>query len=240
VRDEAGGRRLLGDAALADSAVVANCAMNRERGLTGVNSYARELGFSPLDALAGSHHDGAAAGQDPGWLDLCCGSGRALIEAARHLHATVPARRAALIGVDLVDAFAHQDEPLPGLELICGSVLDYAPARAFDLITCVHGLHYVGDKLGLLARAAGWLTPDGRLVADLDLADVDVGGPAAMRRLRSRLREAGFEYGPRRHRITCVGQSEVRLPYAYLGADDRAGPGYTGQPAVASYYTEDP
>ena len=26
------------------------------------------------------------------------------------------------------------------------------------------------------------------------------------------------------------------LPYRYLGADDRAGPNYTGQPAVDSYY----
>jgi hypothetical protein len=31
--------------------VVANCAMNRERQLAGVNSYARELGCSPLDVI---------------------------------------------------------------------------------------------------------------------------------------------------------------------------------------------
>jgi SAM-dependent methyltransferase len=214
--------------------------MNRERGLTGVNSYARELGFSPLDALAGSHHDGAAAGQDPGWLDLCCGSGRALIEAARHLHATVPARRAALIGVDLVDAFAHQDEPLPGLELICGSVLDYAPARAFDLITCVHGLHYVGDKLAIVSRAASWLTPAGRLAADLDLTSIRLAdGRPAGRPLAARLRAAGFSYNARRHQLSCIGPQRVDLPYAFLGSDDRAGPNYTGQPAVDSYYRED-
>ena len=42
---------LLDDAALEMSAVVANCAMNRERQLTGVNSYARELGFDPLQVV---------------------------------------------------------------------------------------------------------------------------------------------------------------------------------------------
>lgn len=28
----------------------------------------------------------------------------------------------------------------------------------------------------------------------------------------------------------------MSLPYTYLGADDRAGPNYTNQPAVHSYY----
>lgn len=42
---------MLGDAELEASAVVANCAMNRERQLAGVNSYARELGFNPLDVI---------------------------------------------------------------------------------------------------------------------------------------------------------------------------------------------
>jgi len=41
-------RRLLDDGDLTLSAVVANCAMNRERQLAGVNSYTRELGFNPL------------------------------------------------------------------------------------------------------------------------------------------------------------------------------------------------
>jgi SAM-dependent methyltransferase len=230
---------LLDDAALEMSAVVANCAMNRERQLAGVNSYARELGFGPLQvasAAAGSSgQDGTAA-----WLDLCCGSGRALIQAARQVRDAGLAGRVDLTGVDLVDAFDAVPGSVAGLELVCAPVAAWEPRRSFDLITCVHGLHYIGDKLALLTRAAGWLTPAGRLAADLDLSAVRVGGPAATRRLRSRLREAGFAYNPRRRQITCVGRREVRLPYAYLGADDRAGPGYTGQRAVTSYYTEDP
>jgi hypothetical protein len=57
--------------------------MNRDRQLSGVNSYARELGFNPVYAMrsllagAGNAEPGTAA-----WLDLCCGSGRALVQAA--------------------------------------------------------------------------------------------------------------------------------------------------------------
>ena len=221
------------------SAVVANCAMNRERQLTGVNSYARELRFDPLQVVL-ARAGGSVEGSTAAWLDLCCGSGRALIQAARQVRDGGLAGRVDLVGVDLVDAFDAVPGSVPGLKLVCAPVAAWEPGQSFDLITCVHGLHYIGDKLALLTRAAGWLTPGGRLTADLDLSAVRVGGPAATRRLRSRLGAAGFAYNPRRRQIACAGRREVRLPYAYLGADDRAGPGYTGQPAVTSYYAEDP
>jgi SAM-dependent methyltransferase len=239
VEERPGREGLLDDAALEMSAVVANCAMNRERQLAGVNSYARELGFDPLAAVL-ARAGGSVQGGTAAWLDLCCGSGRALIQAARLVLEGGLAGRVDLAGVDLVDAFDAVPGSVPGLELVCAPVAAWEPGRSFDLITCVHGLHYVGDKLALLTRAAGWLTPTGRLAADLDLSSVQVGAPAATRRLRSRLRTAGFAYNPRRRQITCAGRREVLLPYAYLGADDRAGPGYTGQPAVTSYYTENP
>jgi SAM-dependent methyltransferase len=224
--------RLLDDGRLSSSSVVANCAMNRERGLVGVNSYARELGFDPLDPLL-------AAAPEPGrraaWLDLCCGSGRALIEASTRLAA---GDEVDLVGVDLVGAFLPlPDGPAP--LLVESAVAEWPPDRAFDLITCVHGLHFVGDALGVLCRAAGWLAPGGRMVADFDAAAIrrPDGSPAG-RRLTTALRAAGFDYDPRRRRICREGPGEVSLPYAYLGADDRAGPNYTGQPAVHSYYRE--
>ncbi|MEV6844023.1 class I SAM-dependent methyltransferase [Actinoplanes sp. NPDC051411] len=203
---------LLDDPALHESSVVANNAMNRERRLS---SYARELGFDPLDRIGS------------GWLDLCCGSGSALIEAA--------ARRpgARLVGVDLVDAFATG----PGPTLIAEPVETWTPAHSFDLVTCVHGLHYVGDKLGVLARVLRWLTPAGMFVADLDLTSVRLpDGRPAGRRLTALLRAAGLTYDARRHRISCTGPRDLDLPYAYLGADDRAGANYTGQAAVHSHY----
>ncbi|GAA2702029.1 class I SAM-dependent methyltransferase [Actinoplanes palleronii] len=219
---------LLDDRALHASSVVANCAMNRERQLAGVNSYARELGFDPVAWLA------ALPGEGVGWLDLCCGSGRALLQAAERVRAD-----AELVGVDLVDAFLpHKAAPRTGGPvLVAAPIESWTPERLFDLITCVHGLHYVGDKLGVLGRVVSWLTPGGRFVADLDLDSVRVGeGRVAGRRLASHLRAAGIDYDGRRKRISCAGARKLSLPYEYLGADDRAGPNYTGQPAVHSHY----
>ena len=70
--------RLLSDDTLERSAVVANCRMNRERNLLGSNGYDRELGFNPLDFLK----ERIATGHPVAWLDLCCGTGRAMIQAA--------------------------------------------------------------------------------------------------------------------------------------------------------------
>lgn len=213
-------RRLLDNAALARSSVVANCAMNRERQLTGPNSYTRELGFNPLERLTGP---GAA------WLDLCCGTGRALAQAADQR------RQGVLMGVDLVDAFVSA--PDRSVQFISADVTTWTTNQRFALITCVHGLHYLGDKLGVLSRAAGWLADDGLLIADIDLASVRLpDGRPAGRALTAALRRAGLSYDSRRRRITCSGRREVSLPYTYLGADDRAGPNYTNQPAVDAYY----
>lgn len=54
---------LLDDKSLAQSSVVANSTMNRERGLSGANSYTKDLGFSPLEWLE--------ARRPARWLDLC-------------------------------------------------------------------------------------------------------------------------------------------------------------------------
>jgi SAM-dependent methyltransferase len=226
---------LLDDDALAGSAVVANSAMNRERGLDGVNSYERELGFSPVDVIAALLRV-TGAPETVAWLDLCCGSGRAVVEAAGRLDEAGVAGRVLVEGVDLVDAFVPAPD-VPWLRLTVAPVLAWVPQRRYDLITSVHGLHYVGDKLGLLARAASWLIDGGRLVADLDLAAVRLAdGSPAGRRLAADLREAGFNYDGRRRRIGRDDRGDVDLPYEYLGADDGAGPNYTGQDAVHSYY----
>jgi SAM-dependent methyltransferase len=218
--------RLLDDARLEASPVVANNSMNRERGLAGVNSYARELGFDPAVFLTGR-----AAGSQAGWLDLCCGSGRALFQAAGRAEHGVT-----IVGIDLVPPSVNMPTP-PGLTLIADSVVRWTPDRTFDLITCVHGLHYIGDKLRVLSRAASWLAPDGLLVAHFDPATIRLAdGRSAARRVLSLLRGHGFEYAPRHRRITRRGPVSLAVPARYLGADDAIGPGYTGQPAVASYY----
>ncbi|MDX2678802.1 class I SAM-dependent methyltransferase [Streptomyces soliscabiei] len=208
---------------LEEFSVVANNTMNRERGLTGLNSYARELGVDPLSHLA---HRPA-----PSWLDLCSGEGRALREAAPALPADT-----VLTAVDLVGPLVPRPAP-PALEEIVASVATWTPTRTYDLITCVHGLHYVGDQLGLLTRAASWLTADGLLLAHFDPDSIrrSDGSPAG-RAAVTALRAAGFAYDPRRHLLTLRGGRTVELPFTYVRADPDAGPNYTGQPAVASHY----
>lgn len=220
--------RLIDDTELHLSSVVANNAMNRARGLDGVNSYARDLGFHPLDRLRSRLAEHGAAS----WLDLCCGEGRALVQAAAQ-----ELDGLALTGVDLVGHFDPAAAHAPGLTLVTASLGEWQPTRTFDLITCVHGLHYVGDKLGALATALAWLAPDGFFAAHLDLSSVRLlDGTSAAQPLRRLLRAAGLVYDGRRRLLTCVGPRELDLPFAYAGADDQAGPNYTGQPAVDSYY----
>ncbi|MEU6427169.1 class I SAM-dependent methyltransferase [Microbispora sp. NPDC046973] len=213
--------RLLDDDALERSSVVANSDMNRERRLP---AYRRELGVDVLALLRG-------ADRVVRWLDLCCGTANALFEAAHEL-----GERAEIVGVDLVGYFAGPPRP-PRLRLVTASVTSWAPGTAFDLITCVHGLHYVGDKLGVIARAASWLTDDGLFAASFDAGSVRrADGTPAGRRLTAALRASGLVYDARNRRVSCRGRREIDLPWPYLGADDRAGPNYTGQAAVDSYY----
>jgi hypothetical protein len=224
---------LKSDEALEQSGIVANCLMNRERDLAGTNGYDKELRFNPLDVLKRMSGNPERAA----WLDLCCGSGKALIQAAEQLHAEGIGARVEILGVDLVGMFHQLDPGLNCLRLVEASLHSWHPARAYDLITCVHGLHYVGDKLGLIARATSWLTQDGQFVANLDLANLKLpDGRPAGRRVAADLRRSGLEYDRRRRLLICRGRRTIGLRYRYLGADDRAGPNYTGQAAVDSYY----
>ena len=223
---------LVDDETLERSAVVANCRMNRERNLVGSNGYGKELGLDPLSFLK----ERAGSGGHAAWLDLCCGSGRALIEAARIAHEEGIGPRVSIVGVDLVGMFLTPEPGLESLRLVEASLRTWRPEGAFDLITSVHGLHYIGDKLGLIARAASWLSKDGMFLANLALESVKVGTPSSRRRLMPELRRVGLEFDGRRRRVLRRGWADIDLPFRYLGADDRAGPNYTGQPAVDSHY----
>ena len=133
--------------------------------------------------------------------------------------------------------FDRPDPNLTHLRLVEASLRTWRPDRQFDLITCVHGLHYIGDKLGLVARATTWLVDDGSFVANLDLKNLKLAdGRPAGRKVVSDLRRANISYDGRKRLIACRGRKTLRLPYRYLGADDRAGPNYTRESAVDSYY----
>lgn len=209
--------RLLGDGELTQSSVVANCAMNRERGLSG---YRKELGVDILAEL----RTRLDRQETVRWLDLCCGSAKALSEAESLLDCD----RLEIVGLDLVDFFAPSR---PGVRLVTASVTDWEPGTVFDLITCVHGLHYVGDKLSAIARAVSWLTKDGLFTASFDTASIVAPG-----RVGTVLKASGLTYDACRRRLSRRGHAVVTFPFGYLGADDKAGPNYTGQPAVLSHY----
>jgi SAM-dependent methyltransferase len=224
---------LVSDDILERSAVVANCRMNRERNLIGSNGYDKELGLNPLDFLRGR----VASSHRPAWLDLCCGTGKALIEAARIVHAEGLGSQFEIVGVDLAGMFLMPEPGLDSLRLVETSLRTWRPVRQFDLITCVHGLHYIGDKLALISRAASWLVEHGQFVANLDLDNLRIADNSdARRKLVSELRRAGLEFDRKRRLISCWGWKDLDLPFRYLGADDTAGPNYTGQPSVNSHY----
>lgn len=222
---------LLDNDDLEKSGVVANCRMNRERQLTGTNGYERELRFNPLDFLRATHATSGTAR----WLDLCCGSATALIEAAAIIQ--VENLPITIVGVDLVQSSVGIEREYNCLHLVEASLTNWQPHEQFDLITCVHGLHYIGDKLGLIARAAGWLTERGRFVATLDLNNVKIRDQqAASRIISAELRRNGITYSIRTKLVQCEGRRQCAFALAYLGADDTVGPNYTGQAAVDSYY----
>ncbi|GAA4896800.1 methyltransferase family protein [Stackebrandtia albiflava] len=222
--------RLVDDRTLEASAVVANCDMNRLRGLDG---YRRELGLDVVATLVEAVRRHGTAH----WLDLCCGSGNALTEARRALTRYGLADRVTLTGVDLVDHFDPAARAAADLHTASVTTWPTPPGARYDLITCVHGLHYVGDKLLAVTRAVATLAPDGRFVAHLAATALRsaTGGPLT-RRFHRALRDHDVQYHPRARRLSCTGPRDIDWRLTYLGADADAGPNHTGQPAVDSYY----
>lgn len=224
---------LLDDESLESSSVVANSRMNRERVAVGVNSYEKEIGINPISLLA----DRINTADSSSWLDLCCGRGHALIDAAEELCRRGLTRSVTLSGVDLVDMFDDIPPRITFLQLESASLHQWKTTRKYDLITCVHGLHYVGDKLSLIERAAKWLTLEGTFLANLDLANLRLAdGQPLARRIGKRFRECCVDYNSRSHLLSYVGAKSLSFGYRFIGADDKAGPNYSGQEAVDSYY----
>jgi hypothetical protein len=87
------------------------------------------------------------------WLDLMCGRMTAIRQATRLGKKTV--------GVDLLDhrkiTEKIEDKLHGNPTLVIGDVERYAPNGKFGLITCVYGLNYLDNPLGLIERAYTWL-----------------------------------------------------------------------------------
>jgi SAM-dependent methyltransferase len=230
-------KELLNQEKLLNSGVVANNRMNRGRGCLGKNSYRKDLSFDPVEFL----QERLMNNESVSWLDIGCGEGRALIEAATFFTDNNSqenlSKKLRIIGIDLAGMFREYSPELKYLTLLEISVEDYEPVQKFDLITCVHSLHYVGDKLSVIRKATRSLKEDGRFVANLELKNLKLAEKQNSTGTFSRfLRKQGFTVDYRKHLLALQGKRSFDLPFDYLGADDKAGPNSTGQPAVDSFY----
>ncbi len=222
---------MLTDTQLLASQTVANATMNRGRGLTGVNSYARELRFDIGAFLKERVRENGQAV----WYDACCGEGRALAEAADEFRVTDGGRHIRLIGTDLVGMFVPTP---PQVELRMGDVVTDAPDCPLDLVTCVHGLHYLGDKLGFLERMYQSLALGGRLLAHLDTANLRCTSRPLWPVLARRARPQGVKLEVRHH-VLSLERSGTALDFGavYQGATVSDQPNYTGINVIDSWYT---
>lgn len=228
-------KKLLDNSELENSSIVANSLMNRSRKCFGGNSYNKELSFDILEFLKIR----SKTQNQVRWLDICCGEGNALIEAANSLATKNLTKDVEVIGIDLVGMFQKHSIDYNFLQLIEIPFENYTPNYSFDLITCVHGLHYIGDKLAFLQKAVSFLKPDGIFLANLDISNLKFeNGKSANRKISKELRNNGFEYNPPKHLLFFKGKKVVKFNLEYIGADDQVGANYTGQAVIDSYYKE--
>jgi 2-polyprenyl-3-methyl-5-hydroxy-6-metoxy-1,4-benzoquinol methylase len=225
---------LLNKTELEQSAVVANNRMNRSRNAKGINSYEKDIKLDPAEFLSLKLEEK----MEVCWMDLCCGQAKALIQTASLLISLYDSQLCSFEGIDLTDYF----DPVPesavtSVVLKTVSAEDWIPQKEYDLITCVHGLHYVGDKLKVIALAAKSLKTDGVFVAHLDLNNLaDVNGKDLKKVLLKHFRNKGIQYNSRTRILNISGRKELKFDFEYVGGDVNSGPNYTGQEAVTSYY----
>jgi hypothetical protein len=224
--------KLITDNELKWSPVVANNRMNRQRGASGINSYEKEIGFTPEQFLLDCINKNGKVK----WLDLCCGKGNALLQVAIVLSDHKIQDKASLIGIDLVDDYSEIPVAITCVQFKTGLVSDMIGNEKYDLITCIHGLHYIGDKLECISSVIGSLNKDGIFIGNIDPANIWIDGVAKTKAV-GLFREKGIEYNGRKKLLKAQGNKKIKFDLIYLGADDTAGPNYTGQEAVHSHYT---
>ena len=112
--------------------------MNRKRKATGINSYEKDIQFHPISFLASRIKQ-----ENIHWLDLCCGEGNALIEAAQYFQTKSEKPSIQLTGIDLVDYFGdthglHQQLTFKSLNLS-----EWIPQKKYDLINTIKFFNFI-------------------------------------------------------------------------------------------------
>jgi len=225
--------QLLPEDKLIWSPIVANSRMNRERNSSGINSYEKEFKFNPEKYLELKIKESGSAS----WIDLCCGLGNALQQTAAYLFDKGLRQNIILKGIDLLDSNRPDNEKNDWISFDVGSVVNWIPDQHYDLITCVHGIHYLGDKLKVIETAMGALSPQGMFIANLDLSSIVIEEADTAFLLKERFKQAQVEYNSRTRIIKRTGNAAINFGVSYIGADDSTGPNYTGQDAVTSFYS---
>jgi 2-polyprenyl-3-methyl-5-hydroxy-6-metoxy-1,4-benzoquinol methylase len=224
--------KLLSENELIWSSVVANSAMNRGRNASGINSYEKEFKFKPQTFLKNYIEKHGQVR----WLDLCCGQGKALVQVATDLAAQGLQHKAVLSGIDLIDSFLPIPPSVTCVHFEIKSAVEWLTGNEYDLITCAHGLHYIGDKLQVLKTAFASLSPNGLFIANLDLKSILIGNGDAKNHIKTILKKNAVQYNARTRIVQCSGYRAIDFVVEYKGANDQAGPNYTGQEAVNSFY----
>lgn len=208
--------------------------MNRKRKATGINSYEKDIQFHPISFLVDRIQQ-----ENIRWLDLCCGEGNALIETARYFQTKQKKLPIQLTGIDLVNHFGDMSGLHQQLTLQSLNLSEWIPQKKYDLITCVHGLHYIGDKLGLILKAITALKSDGLFIGNLDIKNIKiVGDTNKAKLLPSYFKSQKISYNSRIKLLKVTGNQTIKTKFKYLGADDKAGTNYTGMEVVNSFYEQ--
>jgi len=223
---------LLPEDKLVWSPVVANSRMNRERNVSGINSYEQEFQFKPQSFLEEKIRESGKAS----WLDICCGYGKALMQTAEHFQVRDLQEKIKLKGIDLIDNFPNRESIPSCIKFEAKSIMGFSTEDKYDLITCVHGLHYVGDKLRAIQSAVSFLNHSGLFIANLDLNNILINGTSSRLMMKKLFAQEGFSYNQKTKVLKRSGHTNICFNMKYLGADDTYGPNYTGQDSVTSYY----
>lgn len=139
-------------------------------------------------------------------------------------------------GIDLVDTIIRREHLTGIIDFQFLSIVNWTPSQHFDLITCCHGLHYIGDKLQVISTAINSLTAEGLFIAQLDLKNINIQGKDSLPFLKRKFNKYSVAFQSRNNLLRREGNAEIDFGLHFLGADDNSGPNYTGQEAVTSYY----
>ncbi len=226
--------KLLPEEELIWSSIVANSNMNRKRNLVGINSYEKDIHFDIIQYLEDKIELNNTNLQ---WIDLCCGEGKALIQAYTYFKKINQEKHITFEGIDLVDMF-FEHKKSNHLILKTNSIICWESKKKYDLITCVHGLHYVGDKLLAISKIAHALKKDGLFIGNIDFDDIKNSKNQSLKKdILKILKQYDIEYHSRKKLLLIKGYQNIEFEYSYLGANDKAGQNYTGQEIVHSFYS---